>query len=219
MEAVGRDMDEVHVGADGRKGFVPAEGLAFRVDIDLLHVVHELDEVAGTGVQEIATQHGRNPLHVNHFNTDFPEAVLRAGEDFAGVEAVRGAEEIRSFGKLRMTGRADAQVVGEGDDATAAIAAHHAAGTVGVVELHDKIDRWPLGVGHDVMPGLYVMPGLTGHLLSQDHQSVGPEFPAKRFDPGDFPEGGDVAFAAVDDHEVVPRTGELIKLCFHGFGS
>ena len=37
----------------------------------------------------------------------------------------------------------------EGDDTATAVAAHHAAGTVGVVELHGEIDRWPIGAGHD----------------------------------------------------------------------
>ena len=131
------------------------------------------------------------------------------------MQPVRGAEKIlrRSFDKLRnllrsrslslskgrAMGGADAQVVGEGDDAAAAVAAHHAAGTVGVVELHGEID---LGVS-----------------AAENHEAVGLELLAEGFDAGDFPEGGEVAFAAVDDHEVVPRAGEFIKLCFHGFGS
>ena len=93
MEAVGRHVDEVHVRADGRKGFVPPEGLAFRVDIDLLHVLHELDEMPGAGVQEIPAQNGRNPMYVNHLDTHLPQTVLRPGEYLASVEAVRGAEK------------------------------------------------------------------------------------------------------------------------------
>ena len=42
METVRGDVDKVHVRADGREGRIPAERLAFRIDIHLLHIVHEL---------------------------------------------------------------------------------------------------------------------------------------------------------------------------------
>ena len=50
MEAVRGDMDEVHVRTDGREGLVPTERLAFRVDIDLLHILHELHKMPRAGV-------------------------------------------------------------------------------------------------------------------------------------------------------------------------
>ena len=66
-------------------------------------------------------------MDINHFDPNFPKAVLRVLQDFARVEAVGGAEQVRSFGKLRMTGEAismtrgaismtrglDAQVIGK----------------------------------------------------------------------------------------------------------
>ena len=50
VETVRGDMDEVHVRADGREGLIPAEGLAFRIDIDLLHILHELHEMPRAGI-------------------------------------------------------------------------------------------------------------------------------------------------------------------------
>ena len=72
MEPVRGDVDEVHVRADGREGLVPTERLAFRIDIDLLHILHELHEMPRARVQEIPAQHRRNPLHVNHLDADYP---------------------------------------------------------------------------------------------------------------------------------------------------
>ena len=149
VESVRGDMDKVHVRADGREGLVPAERLAFRIDIDLLHILHELHEMPRAGVQEIPAQHGRNPLYVNHFDTHSPESFLRSLQNLARMQPVRGYEQIRSFGKLRMTGRMNAQVIGKRHDAAPAIPAHHPAGPVGVVELHGEIDRWPIAVGHE----------------------------------------------------------------------
>ena len=58
----------------------------------------------------------------------------------ARMQPVRRHEKIRSFGKLRMTGRFNAQVIGKRHDAAPAVPAHHPAGPVGVVELHGEID-------------------------------------------------------------------------------
>ena len=144
VESVRGDMDKVHVRADGREGLVPAERLAFRVDIDLLHILHELHEMTGPRVQEIPAQHGRNPLHVNHFDTHSPESILRSLQNLARMQPVRGHEQEHAAG-----GGLNTQVIGKRHDAAPAIPAHHPAGPVGVVELHGEIERWPIAVGHE----------------------------------------------------------------------
>ena len=56
------------------------------------------------------------------------------------------------------------------------------------------------------------MPDLIGH--PQDHQPVGLVFLAQRLDARHLTESGHVPLAAVDDHEVVAGSGEMID-CLH----
>ena len=185
MEPVRGDMDKVHVRADRREGLVPAKGLALRIDIDLLHILHEFHEMPGARIQEIPAQHGRNPLHVNHLDAYGPKAVLGPFENLACMQPVRRHEQEHAAGS-----RLDAQVIGKSHDAAPAVPAHHPAGPIGVVELHGEID-----------------PGIPG---AQDHQPVGLVFLAQRLDARHLTE----SLAAVYDHEVVAGSGKMID-CLH----
>ena len=143
------------------------------------------------------------------------------------MESVRRAEKIlrRSFDKLRnllrarslslSKGRAisgpDAQVIGKRHDAATAVPAHHPAGPVGVVELHGEIHGRSLWFDKLTNRSLSLSKG-----RSQDHQPVGLVLLAQRLDARHLAERGHFPLAAVDDHEVVARSGELIDL-FHDF--
>ena len=199
MQAVRRHVDKVHVGADGRKGRIPAECFSLFLHIHRFHIVHELYEMPGAGIQEIASLDGRNAMDINHFQPNRPKTVRGLFQNLARMQAVGRTEKVRSFGKLRMTGRPDSQVIGKSDDASPPVSAHHPAGTVRIIELHREIDGGPVIDG-----------------ISQDHEPIGLEGTAQRFDALLFPEGIDISLAAVDDHEVVPRAGKLIAFRFHG---
>ena len=100
------------------------------------------------------------------------------------MRAVVGQEVPEAVGG----GGLQAQVIGKGNDASATIAAHHAAGAVGVVEFHGKV----------VAGG-----------QSQDHQAVGAVFFAQLGDARGLAEGIGPALASVQDHKVVSGSAEL----------
>ena len=81
------------------------------------------------------------------------------------------------------------QVIGKGHDASATIAAHHAAAAVGVVEFHDEI----VAIGQP-----------------QDHQAVGAVFSAQCRDGLRAAEGLHTALTSVQDYKVVSGSGELV---------
>ena len=102
------------------------------------------------------------------------------------VHPVRGTEQPGTVGR----GRAQAQIIGKRHDAAAAIAAHHAAGSIGVVELHDKI-------------GLRIQ--------RQNHEPVGVVLPAQLADARRLAEGIHPALAPVQHHKVVTGAGKFIQ--------
>ena len=125
-----------------------------------------------------------------------------SGEDCGGVGAVWGEEVPGAVGG----GGCEAEHVGKSHNAAAAVAAHHAAGAVRVVEFHGE-------VGGDSSTALGMTGGgggMTGGGGVQYHETVGVVFAAEFGYAGGVAVLLHVAAAAVKDDEVVPGTGENI---------
>ena len=186
VETIGPDFHKIHIGAFRLERRVPADGLGFRFHVDAVHPVHELHIVPRAGVQEQAVFDWCNSLHVNHFQ---PHSPLFSGnllrQNFGRMLPVRGEEMIDVT-----IGRVDSQVVGEGNNASAPVAAHHAAGAVRVVKLHDKV----------------VVRRLVG--TRQDHETIRMVLPAQLANPGWLPIRIHPTLAPVQHHKIVPRSGE-----------
>ena len=86
--------------------------------------------------------------------------------------------------------RLHAEKVGERDDAAPAVAAHHPAGAVGIVEFH---------------------PEVRGCIRPEDHQAVGAMHPAAVHDPGAV-QPARKALPAVQDDKRVAGSAEKILL-------
>ena len=131
------------------------------------------------GIQEPSSKNRRNSLYINHFYTNLPRSLPGTLQDLARMQAVRSTEQEDTVRRARP----DAQVIGKRHDTAPAVAAHHAAGPVRIVEFHRKI-----------------FPGIAG---SQNHQSVRPELTAQRFDARRRTAGGHILLPAVQNDEIV----------------
>ncbi len=151
--------------------------------------------MARARVQEPAVQRGTEFVHVDHPQANRLAAAL-AGEDLARMLAVGGDEAEHAA-----VGRLQSERIGKRHDAAPAVAAHHPAGTVGIVVLHPEI--------------VVRVPG-------QDHQSVGADASVRRGEtrpavaqrgnaPG-RPELGDILLPAVQHDEVVACTRVFMEL-------
>ena len=139
--------------------------------------------MARAGVEEVAVQDGLYSVYVNHLELYGPLAVFLL-EDLRRVRAVRCQEVPYSRGGLQ------AQVIGKGYDASASIAAHHAAAAVGVEEFHGKV--------------------IAGG-LPQNHKAVGVVLLTKGQNLFRLPVGVYSALPTVQHHKVVPCSGELVQ--------
>ena len=99
------------------------------------------------------------------------------------MRPIRGQEMPGAIGRSRL----QAQHIGKSHDASASIAAHHAAGTVRIEELHGEV----IAIGQP-----------------QNHQAVGAVLCTKFLDTLPLATCLHAAFPAVKDHEVVSRSGE-----------
>ena len=198
MQAVIGHLHEVGVGALRLEGIVPTQFRAVLFHIDFLDIPHKLHEMTGSGVQEISAHHRLNTLYVNHFQLHDPfrvGRVLGRGDNLRHVRTVGGQEVPDAVGG----GGFEAQHIGKGRDASATVAAHHAAAAVGVEEFHGKVVGRFLGFArNDSGSG------------PQDHEAVGAVFLAQRGDGFGAAEVIYPALAPVQHHKVVSCSGELI---------
>ena len=183
MEAVGPHFHEVGVDALGLEGRGPTDLRSVFLHVDALDIRDKLHEVPGSGVEEVSAHDGFHAIDIDHFQFYGPFAVFLF-EDFGGVGTVGGQEMPHAGGGFQ------AQVIGEGDDASASVSAHHAAASVGVEELHGEV---------------------VSRGLAQDHEAVGAVFPAKGQDAAGLTEGVHVGVASVQHHEVVAGSRELVQ--------
>ena len=189
MQAVGSLCHEIHVGSFRLEGRVPAERLGIGLHVQGCHIGHKLDEVPGAGVQKVAVLHRHNPVNINHFQPNrpfFSGNLLR--QNLRSVFAVGGEETVDGT-----IGRTDAEVIGKCHDASTAVAAHHAAGPVGIVEFHHEIRR----------------SGPVGDGAGQNHEPVRMVRAAQCADSVRLPEGVHAPPSAIQHDKIVPRSGEL----------
>ena len=202
MKAVRRNLHKVNIGSFRLENGIPAQPFAFFCNVNGVHIVNEFHEVACPGIEEVTVLYGCDSFYVYHFQAHGPERFFaalrmtkRAGEDCGGVGAVGGEEVPGSVGG----GWGEAEHVGKSHNAAAAVAAHHAAGAVGVVEFHGE-------VGGDSSTAL----GMTEGAGAQYHETVGVVFAAEFGYAGGVAVLLHVAAAAVKDDEVVPGSGKKI---------
>ncbi len=184
VQAVGRCLHKIGIGAFGLEGIGPSVFRPVLFHVQDFDTGHEFHKVAGARVEEVAIQDGLHSVYVNHLELDGPQAVLFL-EDLSRMRAVRCQKVPYSVRR----GGLQAQVIGKGHDASATIAAHHAAAAVGVVEFHGKV---------------------TAGCLTQDHEAVGAVFPAQSGDGLLLAEIVHPSLAPVQQDKVIACPGELV---------
>ena len=225
MQPVRSHLNKVHISTHRLKSLVPAKRLGITLHIHSIHIGYKLHKMPGPRIQEIPSHHSLNPLHINHFQPNYPlpEDTTSSGHvhprTWVGggarrVSGGRGRRErserssaggsiLRSLkygGYMQAVGGTEvpgpvgggglqAQHIGKSHYASPAVAAHHAACAVRIVELHGEIHL---------------------RIKAQDHEPVRLVLPAQSLNPVHGPIGRHVPSAAIQNHEVVSSAGELI---------